>query len=586
MANSATLKRLAGEVATVDILLDKLDTFAAAPGGVAKLRELILDLAVRGKLVEQDPDDEPASVLLKAAYAERQRLVKAKILRQSKPRAQPKDEEIPHPLPVAWEWTRLSILGEISPRNDLDDDLDVSFLPMATIADGYAGTIEPEQRKWKEIKKGFTHVADGDIAMAKITPCFQNRKSVVMRGLTNGYGAGTTELHVVRPIGSALVPEFALLQLKSLTYLGVGISKMTGSAGQKRVPKEYFADTPFPLPPLAEQKRIVAKVDELMKLCDELEAGNTRRREVCTAASRSALAHVTSSTTRSELTGAWQRVNDHFGSLYAVPETLSDLRKTILQLAVQGKLVPQDPKDQPAADILKQIDEKRLLLCEAKAIPKAKPLPALDELELPFPLPDSWEWTMLGKLCYQVSDGPHHSPQYVSKDEGIPFLSTRNVRLDSFDLSNVKYVSPEDHAKFSERTHPERGDILYTKGGTTGIARVNDLDFDFSVWVHVAVLKVAKEFVFSQYVAMALNSPFCYVQSQKYTHGSSNNDLGLTRMIKILIPLPPLAEQKRIVAKVDSLLAQLDELAKQLDTRKQTTQQLLEAAVHGVLEGA
>ena len=184
---------------------------------------------------------------------------------------------------------------------------------------------------------------------------------------------------------------------------------------------------------------------------------------------------------------------------------------------------------------------------------------------------------MLGMLCYQVSDGPHFSPSYVSKDEGVPFLSTRNVRLGGFDLTDLKYVSKKDHEEFCKRIRLEKGDIIYTKGGTTGIARVNDLDFEFSVWVHLAVLRVAKEFLEPRYIELALNSPLCYEQSQAYTQGISNFDLGLTRMIKIVMPLPPLAEQHRIVAKVDALMALCDALESQLKAR---------AGVQGRLAGA
>ena len=157
------------------------------------------------------------------------------------------------------------------------------------------------------------------------------------------------------------------------------------------------------------------------------------------------------------------------------------------------------------------------------------------------------------------------------------------MRADRFDLSDLKYVSREDHERFCQRIRPERDDILYTKGGTTGIARVNDLDFEFSVWVHVAVLRIAKQFLVPRYVAMALNSSLCYQQSQAYTQGISNYDLGLTRMIKILMPLPPLAEQHRIIAKVYELIALCDHLEAQLTTTQAESCSLLEAVLHEAL---
>jgi type I restriction enzyme S subunit len=173
----------------------------------------------------------------------------------------------------------------------------------------------------------------------------------------------------------------------------------------------------------------------------------------------------------------------------------------------------------------------------------------------------------------------------VAADQGVPFLSARNVRLDGFDLSTVKHVSRADHEEFCKRIRPEKGDIIYTKGGTTGIAKVNNLDIEFSVWVHLAVLRIEKERLYPRYVELALNSPHCYVQSQQYTQGTSNFDLGLTRMIKITIPLPPLAEQHRIVAKVDALMALCDQLEASLTSATTTRSRLLEALLHEALGG-
>jgi type I restriction enzyme S subunit len=171
----------------------------------------------------------------------------------------------------------------------------------------------------------------------------------------------------------------------------------------------------------------------------------------------------------------------------------------------------------------------------------------------------------------------------VSKSEGVPFLSARNIKLDGFELDSAKYVSFQDHQEFCKRTKPERGDILYTKGGTTGVARVNDLDFEFSVWVHVAVLKIAQNLVYPYYLATALNSPLCYVQSQKFTHGSSNSDLGLTRMVKIVLPLSPLKEQYSIVAKVEQLMALCDKLEAKLKQSPIDSEQLMDVMVQNVL---
>ena len=247
------------------------DLLFTTEAAIDQLKQTILQLAVMGKLVPQNPNDEPASVLLEKIAEEKARLTNAKEIRKTK-RPATYDEEPQDFLPPNWAWTILYELGEIGPRNGLDDNLETAFVPMALIPDGYGKKARFETRLWKEIKTGFTHFRDGDVVLAKITPCFQNGKSAVMSGLPNGYGAGTTELHVFRPIEGTIVPEYVLLFLKSPGFLLEGIPRMTGTAGQKRITRDYFAGKPFPLPPLAEQHRIVAKVDELMALCDALKA--------------------------------------------------------------------------------------------------------------------------------------------------------------------------------------------------------------------------------------------------------------------------------------------------------------------------
>ena len=250
-----------------ETFLEQFETFADAPNGVDQLRSMILQLAVQGKLGTQDPSDEPASFIL----------ARARSFEDGKARkSDVTSSELP--IPSGWIWTNLSQLGVVSPRNKLADDLEVAFVPMAAISTQYKAPLQPETRIWGKVKQGFTHLADGDIAMAKITPCFQNCKTTAIRDLKNGFGAGTTELHVLRPYSDCIVPNYAVILLRSPTFVAEGVSRMSGSAGQQRVPKEHFAESPFPLPPLAEQKRIVAKVDQLLGLCDELAARQADRR--------------------------------------------------------------------------------------------------------------------------------------------------------------------------------------------------------------------------------------------------------------------------------------------------------------------
>lgn len=254
-----------------DLLEKHFETAFAAPDGIAKLRELILTLAMQGKLVEQDTNDPPASELLKEIEAEKQRLIKEGKIKKPKPLPPIKPEEVPYELPQGWEWVRLGEIGTINPRNDAEDSATAGFVPMPLIAEGYSDKHQFEERPWGEIKKGYTHFADGDVGMAKITPCFENAKSCVFSDLPNGIGAGTTELHIFRNSFNSVAPRFLLYYLKNPNYISRTVPKMTGSAGQKRVPTPYFTQQLFPLPPLREQHRIVALINQLMGLCDTLE---------------------------------------------------------------------------------------------------------------------------------------------------------------------------------------------------------------------------------------------------------------------------------------------------------------------------
>ena len=253
---------------------------------VKKTKSKILDLAIRGKLVPQDPSDEPASVLLERIRAEKEELIKqGKIKRDKKESVIFKGEDnsyylndgqmtaninddLPFDIPVSWRWVRLKDVLIINPRNKLADDLAVSFIPMALIDDGYSGKHTAEVRKWNKVKTGFTHFADGDVGVAKITPCFENRKSAIFENLANGYGAGTTELHVLRPYGKDILAQYLLSYVKSDYFIKTGTLTFTGDVGQQRISKEYVEAAYFPLPPIREQKRIVQQIGAMFEYLD------------------------------------------------------------------------------------------------------------------------------------------------------------------------------------------------------------------------------------------------------------------------------------------------------------------------------
>ncbi|MBR7631490.1 restriction endonuclease subunit S [Aeromonas popoffii] len=579
--------------------------------GIKKLRELILELAVRGKLVPQDPSDEPASVLLERIAAEKTRLVKEGKIKKPKALPEISEEDKPFELPEGWEWSMLAEIAEINPRNESDDTVDASFVPMSLISTAYNGQHEFEARKWGEIKKGFTHFSNGDIGIAKITPCFENSKAAVFRGLINGIGAGTTELHIARPYTDYVSAFFILLNIKSPIYLKKGEAGMTGTAGQKRLAKDFFSFYPLPIPPFAEQHRIVAKVDELMALCDQLElcsesqlaAHQTLVETLLGSLLQPAAAAEGSLTDSSdadecattmdggsvENAGAifdqnWARLSTHFDTLFTTEASIDALKQTILQLAVMGKLVPQDPSDEPASALLARIAAEKAQLVKEKKIKKEKPLPAISENEKPFELPQGWAWCYLQEITFLITDGKHGDCNNLD-NSGFYFLSAKNIQNGKLVYDNARQIVESEFAEIHQRTDLEAGDIcMVNTGATVGkMAMAQDHIYTRKTTFQksVAVIKVASNYISNRYVALFLESEIPNLL--KLSGGSAINNLLLGDLKRKLLPLPPLVEQHRIVTKVAELMVICDQLKSRLQTSQQTQLALAESLVEDAL---
>ena len=438
-----------------ECLLAHYEKIADAPDAIARLRRFILDLAVRGKLVPQDTNDEPASDLLKRIAKEKARLLKAGEIKT--PKAIPALAETPFPIPSNWRLSQLAEIGVLSPRNEAPDTLEASFVPMPLIAAEYGVANQHEIRSWGEIKKGYTHFAEGDVGLAKITPCFENGKSAVFRNLTGGIGAGTTELHIVRPL--FVDQDFILLFLKSPHFIETGIPKMTGTAGQKRVPTEYFAYSPFPLPPLAEQHRIVAKVDELMDLCDRLAVARAGREAVRDRLAAASLARINAPDPETFEADA-RFAFDALPALTTRPDQIKRLRQTILNLAVRGKLVPQDARDEPASELLKRIAkakaERKRKTGDARI--KFEPDPAPDELDML--LPSGWAVQSFENLFLFIDYRGNTPPK---TDNGIPLITAKNIRMGYLNREPREYIS-----KATFKTWMTRGFRLSPWNGNQG----------------------------------------------------------------------------------------------------------------------
>ena len=483
-----------------------------------ELKNSILQLAIQGRLVEQRPEEGTAQELYQQIQAEKRRLIKEGKLKKGKNLPEITADEKPFEIPESWMWVRLSSIVLINPKNELDDKLETSFIPMALLADGYRSSYTYEIRCWKDIKKGFTHFAAGDIGIAKITPCFQNRKSAIFTELKNGYGAGTTELSIVRVIGNTISREFLLWFFKSAYFVENGVKSFTGTAGQQRINKDYLPHCVLPFPPLAEQKRIVAKIEELLPLVDRYEA-------------------------------AWTRLEDfnrHF------PE---DMKKSILQQAIQGKLVEQRPEEGTAQELYEEIcTEKQRLIKEGK-IKKEKPLPEITEDEKPFEIPESWMWVRFSDLMIAMSTGPFgsmlHKSDYVAK--GIPLVNPANIVHGKIIPSEKMMVSPST-AKRLESYTLYTGMIVIGRRGEMGRCAVVSENENGWICGTGSFFLTPSPSMFSDYIQTIFSTHYAKAYLSGESVGTTMSNLNHKILSKMPVPLPPLPEQKRIVARLEKLL--------------------------------
>ncbi|MCW5629109.1 MAG: restriction endonuclease subunit S, partial [Rhodoferax sp.] len=406
-------------------LVQHFELMATAPGGVARLRELILTLAVQGKLVAQDPKDEPASSLLGRIRAERSMQVVEAKLKQDKSLVTFDEAELPCLLPANWTWIRLAHLGEFRGGK-------TPSTQNSAFWGGEIPWITPKDMKKLELSDSEDHVTqeavdDGLALIPKQSVLVVVRSGILRRAVPTAVNQVDTTINqdlkalvLVRPelatYVQLIVRGFERFILQNLTKVGTTVESIQFDA---------FAAQPFPLPPLAEQSRIVTRVEELMHLCDALEAKGQLEAAQHAQLIQTLLGALTSSATPEELADNWQRVATHFDLLLDRPEAIDALEQTILQLAVRGLLVPQDPKDEPASVLLQKIRvEKDRLIADGK-IKRDKPLPPIAEDDPPFSLPSGWMWVRLGELFEVVSSKRIHANDYVN--DGVPFFRSKEI---------------------------------------------------------------------------------------------------------------------------------------------------------------
>ena len=408
-------------------------------------------------------------------------------------------KSMPFEIPVSWEWCKVEDLFDLNPKNCIDDNTKVGFIPMELVSAGFGYSHTYNEQRWGNVKKGYCHFQNGDIGIAKISPCFENRKSTIFYDLPNGFGAGTTELVILR--GHIVCSEFYLNLFQSSWYISEGTKYFKGNVGQQRVKKDIFTTLLIPLPPLEEQKRIVKALQMWFAAADELELSKTDLQDII------------------------------------------KLTKTrVLGLAIHGKLVPQDPNDEPAVELLKRINPD-FVPCDTSHYGQS---------------PQSWCVVKLGDIGkWQAGGTPKRSiKEYYGGD--IPWLKTGDLN-DGFITDIPEYITQAGLNNSSAKLNP-RGSVLVAMYGAT-IGKMGILTFPATT-NQACCACIEHPVVETMYLFYFLLSHRDIFISQG--GGGAQPNISKEIIINTHIPLPPLAEQMRIVSKVSELLNLLDKITAEL----------------------
>jgi type I restriction enzyme, S subunit len=558
-------------------LLEKhFDLAFSAPSGVQKLRGLILTFAMQGKLVPQDQNDQPASELLKEIEAEKQRLLKQGEIKQNQPLPQIKQKEMAYELPKGWEWVRLGEITNYNGRRNANSEeiapntwlLDLEDIEKDTSRVIYRAKYS--ERQSKSTKSTFNA---GDVLYGKLRP-YLNKVVVA-----DADGVCTTEIVPIVPF-NGIDSQFLRWLLKRPSFLSYVDSLMYG-VKMPRLGTDDAIMSVHPLPPFAEQKRIVARIDRLMAQCDELEnlGGDRNQKRIIVHAA--AINRLLAAQENSDFSTAWDFIQQHFSQLYSVKENVAELRKAILQLAVMGKLVPQDPNDEPASELLKAIELEKQQLVEEGEIRQPKPLPQIKLEDIPYRLPEQWEWIRLGAVV--ISSHAGRSPQCLSRqrirDEwGV--LKVSAVSWGAFNPDENKALPPEMQPRPADEV--KAGDFLLSRANTEElVARSvvvthtppNLMISDKTIRLILSE-RVDKQFI---NIANLSNSARTYYARNASGTSSSMKNVSREVMYELPVPLPPLVEQRRIIAKVDQFMALCDRLEQQIDAATNKRTELLNA---------
>jgi type I restriction enzyme S subunit len=546
--------------------------------GVKKLRELILELAVRGKLVPQDPYDEPASELLKKIEVEKAQLLKEGKIKKQKPSSPIGDEEQPFELPVGWEFVRLSEIGHDWGQKTPDSEF--TYIDVGAINKELGFVSEPNiltasdapSRARKIVKKGT-------VIYSTVRPYLLN--IAVINEVFDPVPIASTAFAIVHPFKGVLA-SFIYRYLRSPTFINYVEGHQMGIAYPAINDKQFFSGI-LPLPPKEEQHRIVAKVDELMALCDQLETQTEASIEAHKTLVEVLLATLTNAKDADELNDNWQTISQHFDVLFTTQASIDQLKQTILQLAVMGKLVKQDPNDEPASKLLERIATEKQQLIKDGKIKKQKPLPPISDEEKPFELPDGWEWSRLPDIGELARGKSKHRPRndpslYVGGN--IKLVQTGDVANANrnSDVINTFTALYNSKGLNQSRLWP-KGTMCITIAAN--IADTGILGFDACFPDSVVGFTPFEQSINVKYFEYFIRTAKSNLEA--YAPSTAQKNINLEILGQLLVPLPPLNELNCIVLKVVSLMDLCDSLKERLNQAQTVQLHLTDAIVEQAL---
>jgi len=555
--------------------------------GNKRLRELILELAVRGKLIEQNSGDDPASSLIAEVRNQRCALVGERQLGKQTELSEVTNTEVPYQLPKGWGWCRLGDLAEIirgvtyKKHQVLDQATDNHIVLLR--ANNIQETITDDALIYVplELVNDRQLITKGDIliAMSSGSANLVGKAAQTNRDLQATFGAFCG---AVRPLKQKISSYLGLYMTTPLyrdqaqaSGKGIGINNLN---------KKALNNMLVPVPPEKEQHRIVQKVDELMALCDRLEQQTSDQLEAHKTLVDTLLDTLTQSKNATELAENWARLAAHFDTLFTTEKSIDKLKQTILQLAVMGRLVDQDAEDEPATSIVSRASRIKAQLLADKLIKKQKELPGITEAEKPSSIPSHWTYARLDDVCTEITSGSTPPKSEFNEAFGVPYLKVYNIRSQRINFKyKPQFITGEYHQTSLKRSKLLPGDVVMNIVGPP-LGKTAVIPADYPEWnCNQAIVRFRPiEIELNHFIHLYLKAGI-FLDTMELIGTAGQDNISVTKSRSIVIPLPPKAEQHRIVQKVDELMTLCDQLKERLNQASGTRCQLAEAAADKAL---